>query len=65
MKWTLLNSLFGDSNQLSEELVDEVQEALKAPDAGKAFISFQRSEITKTGLRTNLAGRFSEIKILH
>ena len=62
VKWTLLNSLFGDSNQLSEELVDEVQEVLKAPDAGKAFISFQRSEITKTGLRTNLAGRFSEIK---
>lgn len=62
VKWTLLNSLIGDPDQLSEELVDEVQEVLKAPDAGKAFISFQRSEITKNGLRTNLAGRFSEIK---
>lgn len=62
VKWTLLNSLFGNPNKLSEQLVDEVHEALKAHDAGKAFISFQRSEITKTGLRTNLAGRFSEIK---
>ncbi|WP_188455709.1 alpha/beta fold hydrolase [Virgibacillus oceani] len=63
VKWTLLNRLFGNPDNLSEELVDEVYEILKAPDAGKAFISFQRSEITKTGLRTNLAGRFAELKI--
>ncbi|GAB2538612.1 alpha/beta fold hydrolase [Gracilibacillus alcaliphilus] len=42
VKWTLLNSLFGDLDQLSEELVDEMQEVLKASNAGKAFMSFHR-----------------------
>jgi pimeloyl-ACP methyl ester carboxylesterase len=62
VKWMLLYSLFGDPNKLSEELVDQVQQCLKAPDAAKAFASFQRSEITRTGVRTDLAKRLSEIK---
>lgn len=62
VKWTLLNSLFGNPNNLSEELVDEVYAFLQAPHAGKAFMSFQRSEITRKGLRTKLAESLSEIK---
>jgi pimeloyl-ACP methyl ester carboxylesterase len=63
VRWTLLNGLFGNSDNLSDELVDVVYEALKAPDAGKAFASFQRSDVTRTGLRSNLAARLSEIKV--
>ena len=62
VKWTLLNSLFGNPNNVSEELVDEIYGFLQAPHAGKAFMSFQRSEITRTGLRTKLAENLSEIK---
>ncbi|HBG23123.1 MAG TPA: alpha/beta hydrolase [Peptococcaceae bacterium] len=62
VKWMLLYSLFGDPNNLSEELVDQVHQYLKAPDAAKAFASFQRSEITRTGVRTDLAKRLSEIQ---
>ncbi|RKQ34644.1 alpha/beta fold hydrolase [Oceanobacillus halophilus] len=61
VKWTLLNSLFGNPNNVPEELVDEIYASLQAPHAGKAFMSFQRSEITRTGLRTKLAERLSEI----
>ncbi|HAF16833.1 MAG: alpha/beta fold hydrolase [Thermacetogeniaceae bacterium] len=62
VKWMLLYSLFGDPNKLSEELVDQVQQCLQAPNAAKAFASFQRSEITRTGVRSDLAKRLSEIK---
>ncbi|KRG12174.1 alpha/beta fold hydrolase [Lederbergia galactosidilytica] len=62
VKWTLLNSLFGNPNNVSEELVDEIYAFLQEPHAGKAFMSFQRSEITRTGLRTKLAESLSEIK---
>ncbi|MEG6617112.1 alpha/beta hydrolase [Peptococcaceae bacterium 1198_IL3148] len=63
VKWTLLNGLFGNPDNLSDELVDEIHQALKAPNAGKAFASFQRSDITRNGLRSNLAERLSEIKV--
>ncbi|GAF66029.1 putative hydrolase [Bacillus sp. TS-2] len=63
VKWTILNSLIGDSSKVSEELVNQIHEILKAPNAGKAFISFQRSEINRKGLNTNLSARYSEIKI--
>jgi pimeloyl-ACP methyl ester carboxylesterase len=62
VKWTLINSLFGNPNHVSEELIDEIYALLQSPHAGKAFMSFQRSEITRTGLRTKLAERLSEIK---
>ncbi|WP_071394859.1 alpha/beta fold hydrolase [Bacillus tuaregi] len=63
VKWTLLNSLFGNPDNLTEKLVDEIYTLLKAPNAGKAFASFQRSEITSSGLRTNISDRLTEINV--
>lgn len=61
VKWTLINSLFGDSEKVSDDLIDYIFESLKEPDAGKAFISFQRSEITPTGLKTKLVEKLSDL----
>lgn len=61
VRWSLETNLFGDKSRVTDELVDEVQRAMQEPDAGKPFISFQRSEITPTGLRTNLFGRLGAI----
>src|SRR5690606_22442211 len=57
VKWSLTSSLFGDASKVSDELVDQVQQAMLQPGAGWPFISFQRSEITPSGLRTDLFGR--------
>ncbi len=63
VRWSLENSLIGDKSKISDALIDEVQKCMLEPDAGKPFISFQRSEITKNGLKTDLFKRIGEISI--
>lgn len=55
-------SLFGDKSKVDDGLVAEICEAMREPEAGRAFISFQRSEITPTGFTTDLFGRLGEIE---
>ena len=63
IKFSLRYNLFGDKSKISNELVCEIIEAMKKPDADRAFISFQRSEIKKEGVATDLFSRLNEIKI--
>ncbi|NMA68193.1 MAG: alpha/beta hydrolase [Desulfitobacterium sp.] len=63
IRWTLEYSLIGDKKKVTNDLVKEVQKAMLEPGAGEPFISFQRSEITKKGLVTDLYSRLEEIKI--
>ncbi|MGI5902460.1 MAG: alpha/beta fold hydrolase [Desulfitobacteriia bacterium] len=63
IRWSLEYNLIGDKSKVTEDLVEEVQRAMLEPDAGKPFISFQRSEITKTGLKTDLYSRLGEISM--
>lgn len=61
IRWSLKYSLFGDKSKISDDLVAEIQKVMQEPGAGKPFMSFQRSEITSTGLTTDLFGRLEEI----
>ncbi|MDR1069079.1 MAG: alpha/beta hydrolase [Clostridiales Family XIII bacterium] len=63
IRLSLRYSLFGDTAKVTDELVAEIQEAMREPGAGRPFVSFQRSEITPTGLTTDLWGRLEEIKL--
>lgn len=63
VRWSLENSLIGDKAKITDALVKEVQKSMLEPGAGQPFISFQRSEITKTGLKTDLFGRLAEISM--
>lgn len=58
-----LRSIFDKPNVVSEELVDEVYAELKKPGIGRAFISFQKSEVLWNGLRTVYVDRLHEIKV--
>lgn len=62
VRWSLLASLVSSPERLSDQLVDEVYDASKDPQAGKAFSSFQRHDLTWNGLRTNYLDRLAEIK---
>lgn len=61
VRWALTTALFGDAANVSDQLVEQVQKAMLEPEAGWPFISFQRSEITPTGLRTNLFSQLHRI----
>lgn len=56
-------NLFGDKSKVTDDLVSQIHKTMLQPGADKPFISFQRSEITPTGLITDLAGRLEEIKL--
>lgn len=61
VRWSLEYNLFGDSSKITDDLVEEVQRCLLEPGAGLPFISFQKSEITRNGLQTDLFSRLGEI----
>ena len=62
VRWSLLSSLISSPERLTDRLIDEVYEASKHPQAGKAFSSFQRHDLTWDGLRTNYLDRLSTIQ---
>jgi pimeloyl-ACP methyl ester carboxylesterase len=57
-----LQYIFHNPNAVSDELVDEVHAELKKSGDGRAFISFQKSEVLWNGLRTVYVDRLHEIK---
>jgi len=63
IRWSLLGGLVYSPQRLSEELVDEVYQRAREPGAGKAFASFQRSEMLWNGLCSDLTGRLHEIMV--
>lgn len=62
VRWSLEYNLIGDKHKITDEMVNEIVELMKSPDAGKAFSSFQKAEITPTGLTRDLSARLAEIK---
>jgi pimeloyl-ACP methyl ester carboxylesterase len=60
---SLLAGLIYNPARLSDELVDRVYQAARQPRAGAAYISFQKSEIRWSGLRSNFTARLHEITI--
>ncbi|NLM20662.1 MAG: alpha/beta hydrolase [Peptococcaceae bacterium] len=63
IRWSLEYNLIGDKRRITENLITKIQHAMLEADAGKPFISFQKSEITPTGLKTDLFSRLEEIRI--
>lgn len=63
IRWSLAYNLISDKSKITKELVEEIQEKMLKPGAGQPFISFQRSELTSKGLKTDLFSRLREIKI--
>lgn len=57
-----LQQIFYDPNALSDDLVNEVFEEVRRPQAGMAFRSFQRYEVLPGRLRTNYLDRLGEIR---
>lgn len=63
VRWSLLAGLIYDAKRLSPDLVEEVYQQARRPDAGKAFISFQRHEILWQGLHSDFTQRLHELTV--
>lgn len=63
VKWAVASALFGDKNKVSEELVTQLYHLVRQPNNYKAWKSFQRYELGKDKLTTDLAPRLSELKM--
>jgi pimeloyl-ACP methyl ester carboxylesterase len=63
IRWSLETNLIGDKSKVTEELVDETIAAMRQPDAGEPFRSFQLCELTKSGIVTKLFDRLEEITL--
>lgn len=60
-RWSL-QSIFADKRNITDELADEVYEAIKDPSAGRAFAEFQRAELGWKELKTCFIERIDEIR---
>jgi pimeloyl-ACP methyl ester carboxylesterase len=63
IRWSVRANLFGDKSKVTEALVDEVLKAMRVPDAGEPFRSFQLAEITTRGLSTDLYGQLPKLSL--
>jgi len=60
-RWSL-QSIFADSRNITDELVEEVFEAVQNPSAQQAFAEFQRAELGWKELKTCFVDRMDEIR---
>lgn len=61
VKWGITSTMFGDKNRVSDELVDDLYNLVHEPGSDKAWESFQRYEIGKKKLTTDLTSHLSEL----
>lgn len=58
-----LRTVFYDPRAVTENLVDEVYELAKKPEAGRAWRSWQKNEIRREGLLTNYVDRLPSLAV--
>ncbi|MFL0250182.1 alpha/beta fold hydrolase [Clostridium neuense] len=61
VRWTINSSLFRDKNKVSDELTDKIYKLIGDPECSKAWQSFQRYELGKKRMTTDLAVHLSEL----
>jgi pimeloyl-ACP methyl ester carboxylesterase len=61
--WSLRANLIWDKSKVTDALVNEVLKAMRVPDAGEPFRSFQLAEITPHGLSTNLYEQLPKLSL--
>jgi len=63
VRWSITSSLFGDKKKVSNELITKLYNLVQDPNCNKAWKSFQRYELGKKKLTTDLTSHLSELKM--
>lgn len=62
--WALsLRGIVADPGAITEDLLDDVAWAGRQPNAGRAFRTFQWTEVDRRGLATDFSDRFAELRM--
>jgi len=63
VRWSIESSLIGDKKRVSNELVTAIYNLIHEPNCNKSFESFQRYELGKKKMTTDLTPHLSELKM--
>jgi len=63
VRWSIASSLFGDKEKVTEELVSSLYDLVREPGCNRPWESFQRYELGKKKMTTDLASHLSELKM--
>jgi pimeloyl-ACP methyl ester carboxylesterase len=63
VRWSIAASLIGDKSKITDELTDGLYDLLQQPNVNRAFESFQRYEMGKKKITTDLTPHLGELKI--
>lgn len=63
IRWSLASSFIGDKNKVSDKLIMDLYNLLQAPECNKAWESFQRYELGREKITTDLTSHLSELKM--
>jgi pimeloyl-ACP methyl ester carboxylesterase len=63
VRWCITSSLFGDSSKVTDELVNTLYNLLQQPECNKSWESFQRYELGKKKMTTDLASHLYELSM--
>ncbi|OPJ59588.1 alpha/beta fold hydrolase [Clostridium oryzae] len=63
IKWSIGSSLIDNKEKITDALVSELYDLVQAPGCSKAWESFQRYELGKENLTSDLAPHLSELKM--
>jgi len=61
VRWSIESSLIGDKKKVSDELVTAIYNLINDPNCNKSFESFQRYELGKKKMTTDLTSHLSEL----
>lgn len=63
VKWSIISALIGDKNRVSDELVTALYNLVNEPKCNMSWESFQRYELGKKKITSDLAPHLSELKM--
>lgn len=63
VKWSITSTMFGDKSRVSDGLVNDLYKLVNESKSNRAWETFQRHELGKEGMTTDLALHLSELKM--
>lgn len=61
IRWSMESNFIGDKKKINDDLINTLYDMLKVSDCGRAWMSFQRYELGRDKMTTDLTSHLSEL----